>query len=52
MTIINSEYLDLPIFRLVSECAEKLGVRVSDLRKWNGLSGSRITAGKRLKIYK
>lgn len=27
MTIINSEYLDLPIFRLVSECAEKLGVR-------------------------
>ena len=36
----------------LSTIAEKLGVRVSDLRKWNGLSGSRITAGKRLKIYK
>ena len=36
----------------LSTIAEKLGVRVSDLRRWNGLSGSRITAGKRLKIYK
>ena len=36
----------------LSTIAEKFGVRVSDIRRWNGLSGSRITAGKKLKIYK
>lgn len=32
--------------------AHKYGVTVKQLKAWNGLSGSRITAGKRLKIYK
>jgi membrane-bound lytic murein transglycosylase D len=36
----------------LSGIAEKLGVSQSNLRKWNGISGSRITAGKQLKIYK
>ena len=36
----------------LSTIAEKFGVRISDLRAWNGISGNRITAGKRLKIYK
>lgn len=32
--------------------ARRYGVTVSQLKRWNGLSSSRITAGKRLKIYK
>jgi membrane-bound lytic murein transglycosylase D len=31
--------------------AEKYGVSASDLRKWNGMSGSKIIAGDNLKIY-
>lgn len=32
--------------------ARKYGVRVKDLQRWNGLRGTNIAAGKRLKIYK
>lgn len=32
--------------------ARKYGVRVQDLQRWNGLRGTNIAAGKRLKIYK
>ena len=32
--------------------ARKYGVSVANLRKWNGLKGNNITAGKRLKIYR
>jgi len=32
--------------------AAKYGVRVKDLQNWNGLRGTNISAGKRLKIYK
>lgn len=32
--------------------AAKYGVRVKDLQSWNGLRGTNISAGKRLKIYK
>lgn len=32
--------------------AGKYGVRVKDLQRWNGLRGTNIAAGKRLKIYK
>lgn len=32
--------------------ARKYGVRVKDLQQWNGLRGTNIAAGKRLKIYK
>jgi membrane-bound lytic murein transglycosylase D len=31
--------------------AERHGVSASDLRKWNGMSGSKIIAGNKLKIY-
>ena len=31
--------------------ANQYGVTLKDLRKWNGLSSSRIAAGKRLKLY-
>lgn len=32
--------------------AEKYGVRVKDIQAWNGMSNTRIRAGKQLKIYK
>jgi len=31
--------------------AEQYGILASDLRKWNGMSGSKIIAGNKLKIY-
>ena len=36
----------------LSSIAEKLGVRVRDIQQWNGMSNTRISAGKQLKIYK
>lgn len=36
----------------LSTIAERYNVRISDLRKWNNIRNNRITAGKRLKIYK
>ena len=36
----------------LSSIAEKLGVRVKDIQQWNGMSNTRIAAGKQLKIYK
>lgn len=36
----------------LSSIADKYGVRVKDLQSWNGISGTKIAAGKRLKIYK
>jgi membrane-bound lytic murein transglycosylase D len=35
----------------ISEIAERFGVSVSLVRKWNNISGNRIVAGKTLKIY-
>lgn len=35
----------------LSEIAEKFGVSISDLKKWNDLSSNIIPAGKSLKIY-
>ncbi|HJA84351.1 MAG TPA: transglycosylase SLT domain-containing protein [Candidatus Bacteroides intestinavium] len=32
--------------------ARKFGVRISELRRWNGLRGNNIRAGRRLKIYR
>ncbi|MCD7759088.1 MAG: LysM peptidoglycan-binding domain-containing protein, partial [Bacteroides uniformis] len=32
--------------------ARKYGVTVNQLKSWNGLRSTRISAGKRLKIYK
>ena len=36
----------------LSSIAGKFGVRVKDIQRWNGLSSTRISAGKRIKIYK
>jgi len=36
----------------LSSIASKFRVRVKDIQRWNGLSGTRISAGKRIKIYK
>lgn len=36
----------------LSKIARKYGVTVKKIRKWNGLRGNSITAGKRLKIYR
>ncbi len=36
----------------LSGIAARYGVRVKDLQRWNGLSGTSISAGKRLKINK
>lgn len=35
----------------ISEIAERFGVSVSLVKKWNNISGNRIVAGKTLKIY-
>ncbi len=36
----------------LSSIARKYGVTVNRIKEWNGISGTKITAGKRLKIYK
>jgi membrane-bound lytic murein transglycosylase D len=36
----------------LSAIAVRYGVSVNNLRKWNGISGSRIYAGQRLKVYR
>lgn len=35
----------------IGEIAEKFKVKISDIQKWNNLSGTKILAGSRLKIY-
>ena len=35
----------------MGKVARKYGVRVSDLKKWNGLRGNNIKLGQKLKIY-
>ena len=36
----------------LSSIAGRYGVSVKDIQRWNGLSSTKIAAGKRLKIYK
>ena len=36
----------------LSDIADKYGVTVKQLKKWNGLKGTNIRAGKRIKIHK
>jgi membrane-bound lytic murein transglycosylase D len=36
----------------LSTIAARYGVTVNQLKSWNGISGTRITAGQTLKIYK
>jgi membrane-bound lytic murein transglycosylase D len=35
----------------IAQIATKFGVRASEIRKWNSISGNKIAAGKLLKIY-
>lgn len=37
---------------VLGSIAQKFGVRVSDIRNWNGLSGDRIYAGQKLVVYR
>ncbi len=36
---------------VLSTIASRYGVRVSDIQKWNGLSGTTIRVGQRLKVH-
>ena len=36
----------------LSTIAGKYGVTIKDIQRWNGMSNTKIAAGKRLKIYK
>lgn len=47
----NLQYYTINQGDSISEIAEKFNVSISDLIKWNGLSGNKIIAGERLKIY-
>jgi len=35
----------------IGSIAEKYGVKISDIQKWNNISGNKILAGSTLKIY-
>lgn len=48
----NLSYHNIKDGETLSVIAEKYGVRIKDLQSWNGMSNTRISAGKRLKIYK
>lgn len=48
----NLSYHNIQNGETLSVIAEKYGVRIRDLQNWNGLSNTRISAGKKLKIYK
>ena len=48
----NLTYYKIKSGDTLSSIADKHGVRVKDLQNWNGISGTKIAAGKRLKIYK
>ena len=47
----NINYYKIKPGDAIGSIAEKYGVKVSDLRRWNGISGNKILAGKTLKIY-
>jgi membrane-bound lytic murein transglycosylase D len=36
---------------VIGSIAERYGVKVSDIQKWNNLSGNKILVGQNLKIY-
>lgn len=47
----NLSYHKVLTGETISEIAERYRVRISDIRRWNNLSGNKIIAGSRLKIY-
>lgn len=48
----NLTYHKIKSGETLSTIASRYGVRIKDLQNWNGLSNTRIAAGKNLKIYK
>ncbi len=48
----NATYHKIRNGETLSTIARKYGVTVNQLKSWNGLHSTRISAGKRLKIYK
>ncbi len=48
----NVRYHKIKSGETLSTIASRYGVRVKDLQNWNGLSNTKIAAGKNLKIYK
>ncbi|GBD86784.1 membrane-bound lytic murein transglycosylase D precursor [bacterium BMS3Abin03] len=47
----NVNYYKIKTGDTIGDIAELYHVRASDIRKWNGISGNKIIAGKTLKIY-
>lgn len=48
----NGTYHKIHSGETLSSIARKYGVTVNQLKDWNGLRGTQISAGKRLKVYK
>ena len=47
----NVNYYKVKSGDTISDIAEKYGVRIADIQKWNNISGNKIIAGETLKIY-
>jgi membrane-bound lytic murein transglycosylase D len=47
----NVNYYKIKSGDSIGSIAEKYGVKVSEIQKWNNISGNKILAGKTLKIY-
>lgn len=47
----NVNYYKIKSGDSIGSIAEKYGVKVSEIQKWNNISGNKIMAGKTLKIY-
>lgn len=50
-TASNVNYYKIKSGDSIGSIADKYGVKVADLQKWNKISGNKILAGKTLKIY-
>jgi membrane-bound lytic murein transglycosylase D len=50
-TSANLNYYEVKEGDAISQIAEMYHVSISQIRRWNGLYGNRIYAGRRLKIY-
>lgn len=48
----NLTYYTIKSGDTLSTIARKYGVTIKDIQRWNGMSNTKIAAGKRLKIYK
>ena len=47
----NVNYYKIKSGDSIGSIAEKYGVKISDIQKWNNISGNKILAGETLKIY-